>query len=143
MENNSGSILDKENLRKTKSRQQILEILRNSGPKTIDEIYQLAIAQGETMSMSTVYRTCETLAEKGVVQKSNLIEDGRARYEFAGISHRHHAVCMECHDIISIEDCPFGQFDELMESKYDFDVKSHSIEIYGYCRKCKLKQSEA
>jgi Fur family ferric uptake transcriptional regulator len=140
---NSVSILNKENLRKTKSRQVILEILKAPGPKTIDEIYQRAVAQGETMSMSTVYRTCETLAEKGVVQKSNLIEDGKARYEFAGISHRHHAVCMACHDIISIEDCPFGQFDALMESKYDFDVKSHSIEIYGYCRKCKPRQPQA
>lgn len=136
---NSGSILDKENLRKTKSRQLILEILKSSGPKTIDEIYQMAMAKGESISMSTVYRTCETLSSKGIVLKSNLLEDGKARYELPSAGHKHYAVCMGCHDILSIEDCPFGKFDELMGNKYDFDVKSHSLEIYGYCHKCKEK----
>jgi Fur family ferric uptake transcriptional regulator len=136
----SGGILEREKLRKTRSRQLILEILKESGPRTIDEIFMLAKAQEERTSVSTVYRTCETLAARGVVLKSNLLEDGKARYEFPGVSHKHYAVCLECHNIISIEDCPFGQFDALMESKYDFDVKSHSIEIYGCCHKCKLKQ---
>ena len=137
----SGGILEREKLRKTKSRQLILEILKGSGPRTIDEIFMLAKDRGETTSISTVYRTCETLTERGIVLKSNLLEDGRARYEIPGVNHKHHAVCIECHDIISIEDCPFGQFDALMESKYDFDVKSHSIEIYGYCRKCRPRRN--
>jgi Fur family transcriptional regulator, ferric uptake regulator len=137
-----GDVLDKENLRKTKGRQLILEILRDSGPKTVDEIFMLVKAREAQISMSTVYRTCETLAQKGIVQKSNFVEDGKARYEYHDIDHRHHAVCMQCHNIISIDDCPFGQFDELMESKYGFDVKSHNLEIYGYCRDCKRKQAE-
>ena len=138
----SGGILEREKLRKTKSRQLILDILKGSGPKTIEELFILAKASGETTSISTVYRTCETLAAKGIVLKSNLLEDGKARYEIPGLSHKHHAVCVECHDIISIEDCPFGQFDALMESKYDFNVKSHNLEIYGYCHKCKLKRQD-
>jgi len=135
---NSGDILDKENMRKTKGRKAILEILKDAEPKTADEIYLLVKSLDEQISLSTVYRTCETLAKKGVVLKSNLIDDSKTRYEYHTIEHRHHAVCIDCHKIIPIDDCPFGEFDKLMKSKYEFDVKSHRLEIYGYCPKCKL-----
>lgn len=133
------AILNQEKLRKTKSRQLVLEILKDSAPKTVDEIFKLAKDRDGKISISTIYRTCETLTQKDVLHKSNLLEDGKARYEYAGHQHKHHAVCMDCHNIISIDDCPFGEFSALMKSKYQFDVKNHSIEIYGYCHECKIK----
>ncbi|SHH74433.1 Fur family transcriptional regulator, ferric uptake regulator [Sporobacter termitidis DSM 10068] len=137
-----GDILNKENLRITKSRQMVLDILKDSPPKSIDEIFMIAKERDAKVSISTIYRTCETLSQKGLLYKSNFVEDGKARYEYPGKQHKHHAVCMNCHNIISIDDCPFGEFDEVMKSKYHFDVKSHSIEIYGYCSDCKLKQPQ-
>jgi Fur family ferric uptake transcriptional regulator len=139
--NDNNKILEKDNLRKTKARNSILTVLKENGPKTIEELYDLVQAQNEKFSLSTIYRTCETLTEKGILVKSNMT-DGKARYEFNCTEHRHHAVCMDCHRIIPIEDCPFGEFSKLMETKYDFDVHSHKIEILGYCQDCKANHKD-
>jgi Fur family transcriptional regulator, ferric uptake regulator len=135
-------LLGKENLRKTKARKLILEVLKDSLPKTAGEIFALIKEKNGQFSLSTVYRTCETLAQKSILLKSNFIDDGVARYEYLKTKHTHHAICLGCNKIISIDDCPFGKFDQLMQSKYDFDVKSHRVEIYGYCHDCKLNKKE-
>lgn len=54
---------------------------------------------------SAIYQVYETLAEKEILLKYSLVDDW-----------------------------PFGRFDQLMPSQYGFTVKSHRIEIYGYCQ---------
>lgn len=130
-------LLDSGKLKKTRSRKLILDILKDSLPKTAAEIFIAVKERNEPFSLSTVYRTCEIMADKGILLKSNLTDDGLTRYESPKTQHIHHAICLGCNRIFSIDDCPFGQFDELMQSKYDFEVKSHRIEIYGYCHECK------
>lgn len=141
-DNENNKILDKDNLRKTRGRKLIIQILKSSEPKTAEEIFLELKGQNEKTSLSTVYRTCETLVQKGTVLKSNLIGDGKTRYEYNKAEHMHHAVCVSCHKIIPIDDCPFGNFDEIMKNKFDFDVTSHRLEIYGYCRDCRKKHPE-
>lgn len=104
---------------------------------TAAEIFLVAKEKQAQLSLSTVYRSCETMAEKGLLLKSNLTDDGTARYEVRRTEHVHHAICLACNRIFPIDDCPFGEFDRLMRTKYGFDVKSHRIEIYGYCRECR------
>lgn len=133
------AILDREKVKKTRARRFILEALRNSGPKTAAEIYDLEKAKAQ-FSLSTVYRACETLSQNGILIKTNLTDDGVARYEFAREQHVHHAICLSCNKIFPIDDCPFGTFDQLMMDKYGFTVKSHRLEIYGYCRECRSKK---
>lgn len=130
-------LLGKENLKITKARKMVLEILRDSPPKTAGEIFASVSQKNGRLSLSTVYRTCETMAQKGILLKSNLMDDGVARYEFLKKEHTHHAICLGCGRIFPVDDCPFGEFDRLMRSKYDFAVKSHRIEIYGYCHDCR------
>ena len=131
--------LNEKHLKITKARKLVLELLKDLSPKTVDELALILSEKGEKLSLSTIYRTCETLAEKGLLLKSNLTDDGIARYEYLKSEHVHHAICLGCGRIIPIDDCPFGQFDQLMRSKYDFDVASHRIEIYGYCSDCRKR----
>lgn len=140
-DNENNRILEHDNLRKTRSRRRIVEILQGSEPKTAEEIFLALRELNEKTSLSTVYRTCETLAQKGTVIKSNLIADGKTRYEYNKSGHMHHAVCLSCRRIIPIDDCPFGNFSEIMKDKFDFDVTSHRLELYGYCRDCRKKQT--
>lgn len=132
-------LLYSKKLKKTKTRILVLKALKDSSPKTVDEIFSVLNQKDNRMSLSAVYRICETLAEKGLLLKSNLTDSGVARYEYQKSEHIHHAICLGCNKIIPIDDCPFGQFDQLMKSKYGFDVKSHRIEIYGYCQDCMRK----
>lgn len=131
--------LNEKHLKITKARKLILELLKNLSPQTVDELDLILRSKDEKLSLSTIYRTCETLAEHGLLLKSNLTDDGIARYEYLKSEHVHHAICLGCGRIIPIDDCPFGQFDQLMKSKYDFNVSSHRIEIYGYCSDCRKR----
>ncbi len=133
------NLLDKENMKKTKARKWILEILKNSLPMTAGEIFESMKKKQASLSLSTVYRNCEVMSEKGLLMKSSLLEDGLTRYEYPKFSHTHHAICLGCGRIFSISECPFGEFEQLMESKYDFGVVRHRIEIYGYCHECREK----
>ena len=134
--------LSEKHLKKTKARRFVLELLKDLSPKTVDELAILLSEKGEKLSLSTIYRTCETLAESGLLLKSNLTDDGIARYEYRKSEHVHHAICLGCGRIIPINDCPFGQFDRLMESKYGFEVSSHRLEIYGYCSECRKQEKK-
>ena len=136
------NILQKNHLKKTRARILILVVLMDSLPETVDEIFSYLNQEKEKLSLSTVYRTCETLTQKGILLKSNLTDDGLARYEYLKFEHTHHAICLGCNKIIPIDDCPFGQFDQLMKKKYGFDVTSHRIEIYGYCESCSRKMKK-
>lgn len=129
--------LSEKHLKITKARKLILGMLTQASPKTVDELASMLGANGEKLSLSTIYRTCETLSANGLLLKTNLTDDGIARYEYLKSGHVHHAICLGCGRIIPIDDCPFGQFDQLMQSKYDFSVSSHRIEIYGYCHECR------
>lgn len=132
--------LNEKHLKITKARKLILGLLAKTSPKTVDELASMLNATGEKLSLSTIYRTCETLSASGLLLKTNLTDDGIARYESLKSGHVHHAICLGCGRIIPIDDCPFGQFDQLMKAKYDFSVSSHRIEIYGYCRECRKRQ---
>lgn len=127
-------------IRNTKNRVLILNILEQSGPLTMDEIFMKAKERNGKLSISTVYRACEAMAQTGVIQKTNLMDDGKMRYEYLSQEHMHHAICVSCHKIIPIDDCPFGDFDRLMLDKYDFTVQKHRLEIYGICRDCQKKK---
>lgn len=129
-------LLENGKLKKARARKLILDVLKDSLPKTAEEIFIAVKEKDEPFSLSTVYRTCETLADKNILLKSNLTDDGLSRDEYPKTPHSHHAICLGCNKIISIDDCPFGRFDELMRSKYGFDVKKHRIEIHGYCHDC-------
>ncbi|MVB09389.1 Zinc-specific metallo-regulatory protein [Caprobacter fermentans] len=135
-------LLKNRNIKRTRTRILVLEILKDSSPKTVDEIFSALYQNNAKLSLSTVYRTCETLTGKGILLKMNLTDDGVARYEYMKSEHTHHAICLGCNKIMPIDDCPYGQFDLIMKSKYGFNVKSHHIEIYGYCKECSQKDEK-
>lgn len=130
-------LLERENLKKTKARKMILTFLKDNTPQTAADIYEAVRKDDRRLSLSTVYRNCETLASRGVLLKTNFLEDGLSRYEYPKDGHIHHAICVRCHKIFPIDECPFGAFEKTMEDKYDFDVTRHRLEIYGYCHDCK------
>ena len=75
MESNKNyeDILKNGNLKATKHRYAILEVLeRNESPVTAEDLYIKLKEQGVSISLSTVYRGLETLHEKGIVIRSNL-----------------------------------------------------------------------
>ncbi|MPN45848.1 hypothetical protein SDC9_193423 [bioreactor metagenome] len=58
-----------------------------------------------------------------------------AVYEINHPKHKHYAVCINCHKIIKMDNCPMENFTPELEEN-GFRVVGHNLEIYGYCKDC-------
>ena len=83
------------------------------------------------VGLVTVYRTLDLLSEIGAVRRLDL-GDG-PRYELAE-DHHHHLICESCGGVSEFERCPL----ELRRLRgVDFEISSHTLEIYGRCADCR------
>jgi len=133
-------VLKNRNLKATKQRSAILEALENNKlPVTAEDLYNKLKEKGISISLSTIYRSLETLHKKGIVIKSNIPDYSKAVFEYNNNEHRHHMICIKCHKMQPVTGCPLEEFEKYIESKFDFTVKGHNLEVYGYCSVCGSK----
>jgi Fur family ferric uptake transcriptional regulator len=129
-------------LKKTKHRTEILEILdRSRQPIPAEQVYLDLKDQGVTVNLSTVYRTLETLADRGLVTKVKVLGDNRALFELNRMVHKHYLVCLECKKMKAIECCPIEEYEKSLAQQTDFLISGHRLDIYGYCPKCREKHT--
>lgn len=113
----------------TPQRVSVLEALASEQHQSLEEIK----GRCPEVGLVTVYRTLGLLGELGLVRRLDL-GDG-PRYELAE-NHHHHLICESCGDISEFEECPLNL--KLLPSvREDFEVRSHSIEVYGRCSGCR------
>ncbi len=124
-------------LKRTKQREIVLSILENSEkPLSAADICSRMGNSKDMAWLSTVYRILEIFLQKGIVIKTNIMNNEMAVYELNRSRHKHYAVCINCHKIITMDNCPMEQFIPKLDDK-DFHVMGHNLEIYGYCKDCK------
>lgn len=112
----------------TPQRLAVLEALAAEQHQSIGELRERCPKVG----MVTVYRTLDLLTEQGLVRRLDL-GDG-PRYELAE-NHHHHMICESCGDISEFEECPLDP--ERLPQNAAFEVRSHSVEVYGRCAICR------
>lgn len=135
---NYEALLKHKNLKSTKHRQSVLEILaRHNQPVSPEEILGLLHEMGISISVSTVYRILEKLTEKGIILKTGMTEDRKGLYELRPTEHKHHLICIKCRKTLPIGECPFKDYERDIEDRFGFDITDHKLELYGYCRSCK------
>ncbi|MDQ3235939.1 MAG: transcriptional repressor [Actinomycetota bacterium] len=110
----------------TPQRMAVLEALAAEQHQSMDSIRSRCPRVG----LVTMYRTLDLLSEIGVVRRLDL-GDG-PRYELAE-DHHHHMICESCGDISEFEECPI---DDGPLGDLDFEISSHSLEVYGRCAVC-------
>lgn len=135
-----------QNLKKTKIRKAILEVLdRADTPISALQIANEILKTAERLWLSTLYRGLEALTETGLVRRIDLTESHFALYELESHKHGHYAICLSCRKMILIKNCPFGDYQPLIADKA-FKILNHKVEIYGYCGNClkkyKLKKDQ-
>jgi Fur family transcriptional regulator, ferric uptake regulator len=111
----------------TPQRLAVLGALAAEQHQTLEEIR----ARCPEVGLVTVYRALDLLSEIGAVRRLDL-GDG-PRYELAEY-HHHHLVCESCGAVSEFEECPL---DLRRLQDVDFEVASHSLEIYGRCAVCR------
>ena len=126
-------------MKKTKQRECVLSVLENSErPLSATDIFSEMEKNDDSVWLSTVYRALEIFVKKGVVVKTNVMNSDMAVFELNRFEHKHYAVCINCHKIIAMDNCPMEKFIPELDEK-DFSVVGHNFEIYGYCKDCKPK----
>lgn len=129
------NILKKYGLKRTKSRELILDILENSKePMNADEIF-LKVRKLHELNFSTVYRTLSVLLEKSILLKNTGV-DGKAYFQINNHTHNHYLVCYKCHKRIPIDACPLEEMGEELMKKTGFHITGHNLEFMGECREC-------
>lgn len=123
-------------LRATQQRILIHECLqKQSRPISAEELH-LQLPE-DRVDLSTVYRTLDAFVKEGIVAKSFF--ESRSFYHLATGDHKHYLVCLDCHATEEIDDCPFHELEEDVETKSEFQILYHPVELFGYCKHCKEK----
>lgn len=131
-------VLKREGLKYTKHRASIMKVISESGqPLGAEQVFIELQEKRVNVNLSTVYRTLESLASKGLIVKTSIGSDTKALFELNRMEHKHHLICMGCKKMLSVDGCPFEEYEKLLQDKMGFNVTGHKLEIYGYCQKCR------
>jgi len=127
-------------LRVTSQRALILEIIRHGrGHLDADEIYRRAREKQPRISLSTVYRTLQTLKKLGLVEELHF-DEAHHHYEIKPPTEHHHLVCVACGTVVEFE-CPLSQkMQEDVSREKGFEVTNVEVRMRGYCPKCRQER---
>lgn len=120
----------------SEKRNELLRILRGTTSHPSAEwIYQQMRETYPKIGLATVYRNLKILLEQNLIFKVD-VGDGTDHFD-AGIFVPHdHAYCKVCGCILDI---PASYRDEF--SPDGFSVESHSLILFGKCKKCKQEET--
>ncbi len=130
-------------IRKTKQREIILnELCKVTSHPTADELYLMVRDKLPRVSLGTIYRNLEIMAEEGIIRK---IETRGKLKRFDGNTDKHlHIRCEKCD---KIEDIFLDDYSELenflkkvMRNKKNFKFSDFELEIVGLCSDCQDKK---
>lgn len=130
------NILKTSNLKRTKARVAVLDLLANAKrPFSVEDI--LKTLKKDSPDQATLYRILSLFTQAGLVREV-MFKDGTIRYESTSHEHHHHAVCTDCG---RIEDVDVPAIEQLIK-KTSFKLKQfkriqeHSLEFFGVCTSC-------
>ncbi|MBN2815591.1 MAG: transcriptional repressor [Campylobacterales bacterium] len=134
-------LLKKNNLKFTIQREVILETLYNSDehltPEALHHLIQEKHPDLKT-GIATVYRTLALLEDSNVVTSLSFGAQGK-KYELGAKEHHDHLICTECGKITEFVDEEIEKRQHAIADTLKFQMKDHSMQIYGVCYECQQK----
>ena len=120
----------------TRQRKVILDVLQqNRTHPTADKIYEIVRRILPHISLGTVYRNLEILAERGLITKLELAGTPK-RFDGDIIKH-YHVRCIRCHNIGDVFISPPVTTFSGNDTENGFEVLGHRLEFFGICPECK------
>lgn len=105
------------------------------------ELYRWLHEQGHKVSLATVYRILQSMADDGAVDVLRS-GDGEAVYRQCAVeAHHHHIVCRRCGTAVEIEAPAIEKWTRKLAAEHGFTEPSHTIEIFGLCPTCTAAES--
>lgn len=102
---------------------------------SVEALYQALCAQGEEISLATVYRVL-TQFEKVALVNRHHFESGFAVFELAELSHHDHLVCTQCGKVEEFVDSIIEERQQMIAHKAKYILTGHALNLYGVCGTC-------
>ena len=119
----------------TNQKLKIMEHLKNTKTHpTAELVYRVVSKDLPAISLATVYRNLNLLAEQGKILKLEI--NGEYHYDGFCDSHQH-LVCTNCDKIIDIGQKEISNYAMRKIKSSDFELRSVRIIFYGICKNCK------
>ena len=121
--------------RNTHQRKVMLEELRRlTTHPTAVELYDIVRRRLPSISLGTVYRNLELLAQMNVIQKLD-IQGTEARFDGNREPH-YHVRCVRCGRLDDVHDLPEDPVRYESKRLNDYEIVGHRFEFMGICPEC-------
>ncbi|BBY53153.1 transcriptional repressor [Mycobacterium koreense] len=124
-------------MRSTRQRTAISELLETIDEfRSAQELHDELRRRGETIGLTTVYRTMQSMAADGLVDTLRT-DTGESVYRLCSEHHHHHLLCRHCGATIEVGAHDVEAWAAKVAAEHGFTEVSHSIEIFGRCADCR------
>lgn len=89
------------------------------------------------VDMVSVYRTLQLFEKVGIVHKVWNGFKSKIELSEAFSPHHHHFICNRCGTAVAIKSEGLEASLHALEAKYGFALRQHSVELSGFCKKCR------
>ncbi|MGB8953675.1 MAG: Fur family transcriptional regulator [Candidatus Aminicenantales bacterium] len=104
------------------------------------EIYRRLKKKKKTVSLATIYRTLSLLVKSGLVSQIDLGES-HSHYEPDIPKSGHgHLICLSCGVVKEFSNLQIQRTIGRVGKENEFQLDKFSIQVFGYCRKCKKRR---
>lgn len=104
---------------------------------TAEELYLTLKVDNPNLSLATVYRTLNKLAELGEIKKIEGLS-GQIHYDDNNEEH-FHIICQRCSKIKDLSPDIAESLKKALKNQKEFEIISYDILVKGICKKCKDK----
>lgn len=129
------------NIRKTRQRAAILEVLRSiKSHPTAAELHALVRKRLPRISLGTVYRNLDALARQGSIRK---LLSGREEARFDGdLSGHYHVRCTDCGRVGDVFGLELPNVDPAEPGRASgFEILGCRLEFIGVCPECRRRRT--
>lgn len=130
-------ILKDNSFSNTNARNLIFDLLMKADKP--QSMHQLIEGSKDKVDRVSVYRTIELFERLGIVQRLHIGWKYKLELSEVFLDHHHHMTCLGCGRVVPIKDeTALEEMIERLGRANNFVLKSHQLEIQGYCEKCQV-----
>ncbi|MFV0129988.1 Fur family transcriptional regulator [Streptomyces sp. HMX112] len=107
--------------------------------RSAQELHDMLKHRGDSVGLTTVYRTLQSLADAGEVDVLRTSEGEAVYRRCSSDDHHHHLVCRVCGKAVEVEGPAVEQWADAIAEQHGFVNVAHTVEIFGTCAECAAK----